>query len=51
MVPELFGFTPVFLIVVETFGVDADADGLLYLGYTSEDVIGMEIEILAIQAV
>ena len=52
MVPESFAFildNLVFLILVEFF--DADADGLLYLVYTSEDVIGMDIEILALQAV
>ena len=52
VVPESFAFildNLVFLILVEFF--DADADGLLYLVYTSEDVIGMDIEILALQAV
>ena len=49
VVPEILAFFPGILIFLETF--DADADGLLYLGYTSEDVIGMDIEILALQTV
>jgi hypothetical protein len=49
VVPEIFAFFPVIPIFLETF--DADADGLLYLGYTSMDATGMDMEILALQTV
>jgi hypothetical protein len=52
VVPEKFAFFlefPGYLILVETG--DADAHGLLYLVYTSEDATGIVIEILALQAV
>jgi hypothetical protein len=50
VVPEIFAFFPVIpIFLLETF--DADADGLLYLGYTSMDATGMDMEILALQTV